>query len=441
MTHDEYIQLSLNHIYEFRFYYGEVKYGILSEDHSNSKFYLIPPTKINELNQPGIKKSDVGEPVNINSIVRWKVANRSQRIFQPKSYPLMDPPIIRKMVIIGAGASYDCGITDEKMKPPLANSLFQDHSIGPLSPYQGAFQLCADLAHTQDIEAYFQRKWDRIIEHYDPNSLGKIIDVQFYLHDLFIDISRKCMNPMVSNYKCLVNLVDDYSVSTGEHVLFVNFNYDLLLEDALRRSVKYNFHSIDDYIDYTRRKILLFKPHGSCNFIRKLHPSIAEILPPHYEMRSVRTLAEFLYKGNRDLDYIMSKLNGDIELLGRNELIRNTDAPELVTYLPQLLIPYKSKDSFVMPEKHELWMEYFLSQIDEIIVIGWKGTEAKFQDLLKRKLENKKVTITTITRGDNTAREEFSRSIPNAVYKDSENSFSEFIKKAISENQSVFNIM
>jgi hypothetical protein len=137
----------------------------------------------------------------------------------------------------------------------------------------------------------------------------------------------------------------------------------------------------------------------------------------------------------------MSKLNGDIELLGRNEMIRNTDTPELVMYLPQLLIPYKSKDSFVMPEKHELWMEYFLSQIDEIIVIGWKGTEAKFQELLKRKLENKKVTITTITRGDNTVIKEFSRPIPRAVYKDSENSFSEFIKKAISENQSVFNLV
>jgi hypothetical protein len=296
------------------------------------------------------------------------------------------------------------------------------------------------LAHTQDIEAYFQRKWDRIVEHYDPNSLSKIINVQFYLHDLFIDISRKCINPMESNYKCLVNLVDDYSVRTGEHVLFVNFNYDLLLEDAMQRCVKYRFANINDYVDYATRKMLLFKPHGSCNFIRKLHPSIAEILPPHYEMRSVSTVAEFLYKGNRDLDYILSKVNGDIELLGRDELIRNTDTPELVMYLPQLLIPYKSKDSFVMTEKHELWMEHFLSQIDEIIVIGWKGTEAKFQNLLKKNLENKKVTITTITNRDNTVREEFGHSIPNAVYKDSENSFSEFIKKTISENQSIFNL-
>lgn len=439
MTREEYMQLSPTHMYEFRFYHGEVKCGILSEDHSIKKIYLISPQKINELNLPGTKKSDVGELVNIDGIVRWCPTDGSRRIIQPRNYPMMNPPIIRKMIILGAGASFDCGIKNKKTNLPLANDLFHDKWIGPLAPYyQGAYQLCSDLAHTQDIEAYFQRKWERIVEHYDPNSLSKIINVQFYLHDLFMDISRRCSNPMESNYKCLVNLVEDYSIKTGEHVLFVNFNYDLLLEDALQRCVKYRFDNIDDYVDYATRKMLLFKPHGSCNFIRKLHPSIAEILPQHYEMRSVSTLAEFLYTGNRNLDYILSKLNGDIELLGRDELIRNTDTPELVMYLPQLLIPYKSKDSFVMTEKHELWMEHFLSQTDEIIVIGWKGTEAKFQDLLKRKLENKRVTITTITGGDKTVRKEFERSIPNALYKDSENGFSGFIKKAISENRPIF---
>lgn len=125
-------------------------------------------------------------------------------------------------------------------------------------------------------------------------------------------------------------------------------------------------------------------------------------------------------------------------LLGRDEIIQNTDTPQLVTYLPQLLIPYKAKDSFVMPEKHEIWMDHFFSLIDEIIVIGWKGTEAKFQNLLKRKLEQRKVTITTVTHGDYTAREQFHRSIPKAVYKDAEADFSEFIKKAITENQPIF---
>ncbi len=438
MTDDEFINLSLHDLYEFRFYYGDVKYGILSEDHAHKKIYLIPPTKIRELNN-GAKASDVGEPVNIAGIRRWRPATHSPTINHPPSYSLVNPPAIRKLIILGAGASYDCGIKDDKLKPPLANDLFKNSCIGQFSPYyQGAFQLCSDLAHTNDIEAYFQRKWDRIIAHYDPNSLSKLIDVQFYLHELFMDISKKCINPMESNYKCLVNLVNDYSVSTGEHVLFVNFNYDLLLEDALKRSVKYSFDNLDDYVDYSKRKLLLIKPHGSCNFIKRLDPSISEILPPHYEMRSVSTLAQFLYKDNRDLDYIFSKLNSDIELLNRDEVLRNTDMPELVTYLPQLLIPYKSKDSFVMPEKHEIWMDYFLSQIDEIIVIGWKGTEAKFQDLLKRKLQNKKVTITTITHGDLTARKEFSHSMPNAEYKEAETTFSGFIKKAVAENQSVF---
>lgn len=438
MTYNDFIQLSNSDLYEFRFYYGETKVGILAADHPSGRIYFVPPYKINELNQPGKKPSDVGQLVNIACIVRWNIVDRNQPHRQPSLFPLINAPVVRKLIIIGAGASYDCGIQDKEHQPPLANELFHDRYAGSLLYYQGAYQLCADLAHTQDIEAYFQQQWDRITGHFDPNMLSKIINVQFYLHDLFVDISKQCVNPRVSNYKSLVNLADDYAVRTGEHVAIVNFNYDLLLEDALNRCLKYRFDTIDDYVDYENRKVLLFKPHGSCNFIRKLHPSISEILPRYYEMRSVSTLAQFLYEQNKDLDYLLGKLNGEIELLGRDEIIRNTDTPELVTYLPQLLIPYKAKDSFVMPEKHEIWMDHFLSQIDEIVVIGWKGTEAKFQDLLKRKLEQRKVTISTITHGDHTVREQFQRSVPNGVYKDTEVDFSDFIKKAISENQSIF---
>lgn len=439
MTRGDFHRLSVNEIYEFYFYYGDIKYGILAEHLDVAKIYFISAEKVNQLNLLETKPSSIGEPVNIESIVDWKpVGPLQHKRPATKSYPLANAPAIRKMIILGAGASYDCGIDDEENKPPLANSLFSKKFIGSTSTYQGAFQLCADLAHTHDIEAYFQRIWDRVVEYYDPNALSKIIDVQFYLHELFMGISSKCRNPMKSNYKSLVNLLDEYTIKSNEKVLIVSFNYDLLLEDALHHCVNYNFDHIDDYVDYSRRKILLFKPHGSCNFIRRLNSSIAEILPPHYEMRSVSTLAQFLYKGKKDLHYIAGKLDGEIELLGREEVLSNTDRPELVTYLPQLLIPFKAKDSFVMPEKHEAWMQHFLSNIDEIIVIGWKGTEAKFQDLLHQNIGNRKVTITTITHGDNCAKEQFNRSIPKAVYKELEADFSEFIKNSISENRSIF---
>lgn len=438
MTYNDFNQLSNSDIYEFRFYYGDIKVGILAEEHPSGKIYFVPPFKINELNQPGKEPSDVGEPVSIDCIIKWKIAARNQPYKQPSSFPLTNPPVTRKLIILGAGASYDCGITAKEQRPPLANELFQDRYIGPGSFYQGAYQLCADLAHTSDIEAYFQHKWDRITAHYDLNALSKVINVQFYLHDLFIDISKKCLNPKVSNYKSLVNLVDDYVVRTGEYVAIVNFNYDLLLEDALNKCIKYNFDTTDDYVDYQNRKVLLFKPHGSCNFIRKLHPSIMEILPPHFEMRSVSTLATFLYKQNRDLDYLLSKINGEIELLGRDEIIRNTDTPDLVTYFPQLLIPYKAKDSFVMPQKHEVWLDHFLSGIDEIVVIGWKGTEAKFQDLLRRRIQNKRISITTVTGTDDTVRKEFGLSIPNAVYQESATTFSAYIQQLIGESKPIF---
>jgi len=68
MIDDEFIHLSPHHQYEFRLYYGEVKYGILSENHANKKIYLIRPAKIRVNN--GGKACDGGEPVSIDGITR-----------------------------------------------------------------------------------------------------------------------------------------------------------------------------------------------------------------------------------------------------------------------------------------------------------------------------------------------------------------------------------
>lgn len=84
-------------------------------------------------------------------------------------------------------------------------------------------------------------------------------------------------------------------------------------------------------------------------------------------------------------------------------------------------------------------MDIFFSDIDEIVVIYWKGTEAKFQDLLQRRLSDKKITITTVTGTDDTVRKEFSRFIPNAVYRESVTTFSDFIKQSILDNRPLFN--
>jgi D-aminopeptidase len=79
-----------------------------------------------------------------------------------------------------------------------------------------------------------------------------------------------------------------------------------------------------------------------------------------------------------------------------------------------------------------------LADIDEIIVIGWKGTEAKFQDLLSQKVGKKEVLVTYITNGDQTIVDELKKVIPNAYFIQGSETFSEFVKKVIANNETLF---
>lgn len=440
MTHNEFRELPPDQIFEIRFYYGDVKYGILVEGENFDRVYYIPRAKINELNQGRKVVKEIGEEVSLACISSCKSIGAAKKFKTPPNVTIHNPPVIKKLVILGAGASYDSayGMNDDNLRPPLANSLFDDRFDVILMNYPGAYNFSSELAHTKDIEAFFQGKWENLKRHHDPITLSKIINVQYYLHDLFLQVSKKTGQPKRSNYNTLVNLAHEYSVRTGEHVLFVTFNYDLLLEEAMRRTLKYRIESLSDYVNHQDRKLLLFKPHGSCNFIRKLDASILEQMPSPYNVNSVKILSQLLHSRNISYDLINSKLKDQFELFDRDEVIHASDTQEIIMYLPQLLLPFKAKDDFVMPDEHTILLDSFLTHIDEILVIGWKGTEEKFQQLLNRKLSDKAISITTVTRGESSVKEEFQKSIPNATYKPDGNTFSEFMQTVAGNNKGLF---
>ena len=66
---------------------------------------------------------------------------------------------------------------------------------------------------------------------------------------------------------------------------------------------------------------------------------------------------------------------------------------------PQLLIPLKDKDDFILPQSHQKCLIDNISKVTEILIIGWKGTEYKFQELLKKNIGNKKVKVKCVNAG------------------------------------------
>ena len=437
MTKDE-VYLNDDGPREFRYYHGGVRYGIVVED--SGKFYHIDTPRIPELQQ-GKRPGEIGFPINLKTISSSRGRNESKPFRPPPVFPLVNPPTVRKLVILGAGASYDLALdqTEGGDKCPLANELFAPRFDVQLQRYPGASAFCPELAHTGDVEAFFQRKWQHVLDHYDPLTFSKILNVQFYLHDLFLQISKKGQ-PRRSNYHTLVNLAHEYAVRTDEHVLFVNFNYDLLLEQALGQSQNYRFSSISDYVDHHNKKLLLVKPHGSCNFIRRLHPDILQHIPSDCQMNNITVLSQLLYSKKINADVINDLLAGEFDLFENDEIHHAAAGIEHVLYQPQLLLPFKDKDELVMPLEHYSLMQHLLSGIDEILVIGWKGTEATFQKLLKNRLSHKTISVTTVTKGEVSVKTEFEKSIPKAVYKNipEPQTFSSYMQYLVQNNLELF---
>ena len=102
-------------------------------------------------------------------------------------------------------------------------------------------------------------------------------------------------------------------------------------------------------------------------------------------------------------------------------LINN--GPTFKRFLPQLLTPFTDKDDFVMPMNHRLLLEANLDKIQEILIIGWKGTEQVFKDLLRSKIGNKQIKITVVNKKDDTIQKVLSHDLPNAEWRFSRHIF------------------
>lgn len=438
MTQQEYFHISsqLQNQYDFYVYYSEYPYrGILVEhDHS---YYIVHPRQQNDWKEHGIK-------VRLKDIMKWPVAEQ----YQIPTSQMQPMPIIKakKMIIFGAGAScgysYSEGI--QEIVPPLTKDIFDLGHDQLLKQFRGARALASDIGRSENLEDYFQAQWERVTNHHDPLLLRKLISTQCYIYSLFNHISKTCSGNRTNNYSVLVKQAREYAESQDELVLFVNFNYDLLIEEALMNDGLYNFGNIGDYIDFDKKHILLFKPHGSCNWSRRVIPD-HEILKPvnHAPIKSFQEFSNYLY-GEGILPYQFGDYFEREILINFPPMTHDASniskAGELQLFYPQILIPYKNKDEFIMPDSHLNMLHYLLQNIEEILIVGWKGTEDKFQNLLKLStLAGRKVKITAITNGSEDVKLSFKESLPMVTDDDwtfHKKGFADFILK----QQSFFKI-
>ena len=273
------------------------------------------------------------------------------------------------MVVLGAGASYDSspdlfvGSADEPLRPPLADALFLNRA--PYREFRDRYpqfhEVIPELIPRpgRTIEEALQRLQDEAGRN--PRRPAQLLAIRYYLKELLTSLSGNWLAKVggVTNYTALLGQIHNHR-RDDEPVCLVTFNYDTLIESALRAHFGLGFEGIGDYVAQ-RREFWLFKLHGSVDWGRPLtsSPAAGRFRGSPAEMIqhagkvgiSNEVLTEAMYRGSPLL-------------------------------YPAIAIPVLSKDTFECPADHVHQLTSLIPRISKVLTIGWRGTESHFIRLL-----------------------------------------------------------
>ncbi len=206
-----------------------------------------------------------------------------------------------------------------------------------------------------------------------PHRTNQLAAIRFYIQAIIHECEAEWYagRQLPTN---LMALIDEFERHRGdrERPLFVTFNYDRLIENALsnRRQV---YRNLGDYINPTGYQLV--KLHGSVNWARRIAK-----LDSHEFSSGGWTVARQIVERIRDLPK-----PGEI-------VMADSPIPSTVDNhiaLPAIAIPVKDKNSFECPPKHTDVLKATLPRVTTLLTIGWRGAEAQFLSLLKENLKSK----------------------------------------------------
>lgn len=305
-----------------------------------------------------------------------------------------------KLVILGAGASYDAfyWYRDPEIfkywRSPLANEIFEQRPnfLNIIDSFPGSHQISSLIGTRGDIEAYFQERYEHSKKHNNINVEKQLINLKFFLQKMFFTISDKLNYCGNSNLVKLISIIDDYIARTGEDVLILSFNYDLLMERALCEHYYGSSKKDYDMGDYLSHKIKLIKPHGSCNW----HRVFSHGTFPIYKTPNV---PDFLHINNYTQERIDKNLETTFYCSPPTNSAISVEGISKYAF-PQIHIPLKEKDDFTMPKEQEDFLNNFLPQVSEMLIVGWKGSELHFNNKLKEFIGKKPIKIQVVNGPD-----------------------------------------
>ena len=323
----------------------------------------------------------------------------------------------KKMFVFGAGASANCVFEDKiieqfrnsSFKPPVGIEIFDTKYKDLIKKYPGVrASIPVYMDKKSDVESGIEKEWEEIRYYNNLPVIKRHINIQFYLQELCQQISEEVKENFFSTnlYGLFAHkLQNQLSHRGSEKAAIVSFNYDTILEDFVAPTFDLDLSHLKGYIDYNNKQAVYFKPHGSCNW--------------GWQFRKDRltgmngSLPDFLFNSNYNMSQIYYWLLGDlVEMAGNwgyekswnpfgvGKYSINKNRIQVIpngmknAHFPAMLLPYRDKDEFVMHYDHYEAMKWFIHEMEELYLIGWKGNEALFNRIIKQQAYRlKKIVI------------------------------------------------
>ena len=408
--------------YEFSQYYN--KNGHFITDHGDVYFgciwdfdersFIVQPSRRKELFSINHKDITIEKILSM----AWEITDFSKIKYCSDATQLgntdPDPNIQRegshkwkKMFVFGAGASAFSVLKDDMTAfrnslycPPIANELFGSKFQHLIKKYKGVELSLASLrSFGNDVEAFFEEEWKDVLSAHNPAITSRHINITYYLRELFTNISSSTIDNFYDSslYCLLVDKIQKYlSKNIDDRIAFVSFNYDTILDHYLSQFFNAPFNAMEDYMRFNDKRFALFKPHGSCNWGWRfsdnfLNQNITDIPKHLYEnqisfadiyFKHLGTPYEMIYHSSWGYELALSDHTIGKFTINKNKIEVVHDSHE--NTFPSLLIPYKDKDEMVMPYYHYNLLQWYINDMEELYLIGWKGNEASFNNLLKK---------------------------------------------------------
>src|SRR5215208_275380 len=208
------------------------------------------------------------------------------------------------LVVLGAGASYDSVSTfppssygHPEARLPLANELFDFRNRREFAADVAEYPQCRPvLPYLENSEGGISV--ERVLQQLQDEATGyperhkHLAAIRFYLVQMIWKCETRWDQHNVSKATNQITLLDQIEhwsrPSAYPQVFLVTFNYDLMLEKALR-TVGVNIRNLADYITASDAYKLI-KLHGSVNWARVVDNSVAlsaGMFPPYSVINTV----------------------------------------------------------------------------------------------------------------------------------------------------------